>query len=502
MGGGRHALHELLDDLDVPAFGCGPDGREPWSNRSAQALLGVDAGEPVQRWGRWHGPDGRALPREELPLARVLAGEHLRDVEVMIKPAGAAPRFFRASGRRLPAADPAAAPAVVALREITARRRMSRMSSCEQVVGDLLGQQRTADDVIPEVLREIAVALEWTAAQFWTVDRVGQVLRDQWDWRASGHPPLAGPAELAGGQGLPGRAWHTSQPVWAPDLARHPDAAAQQTNWGRLRAGLAVPVPSGSATLAVMAFYSDSPEDIDDARTAVLTGIASAVGQFLERRRAERLDSELNRTREEYLNLIGHEVRTPLTAIESYTDLLLADPGLAEVDHAELLEVVQRNAKAMHGLVDTLLDVAALRAGDITVTHQPVELARLCHAAADAAHTAIGITVEVNTPEHVTVDGDPHRLRQALDELISTATEASSVAVNLRPEGASTVLTVSHTEPATAATAPGSGVPGTALGLTHVAAVVAAHGGELALTDTADPVTAITVRLPTRAPRP
>ena len=59
-----------------------------------------------------------------------------------------------------------------------------------------------------------------------------------------------------------------------------------------------------------------------------MSGIAAHIGQFVERRLVEDLQRQLDRSKNEYLALIGHELRTPLTSISAYTELLReADAG-------------------------------------------------------------------------------------------------------------------------------------------------------------------------------
>jgi signal transduction histidine kinase len=244
-----------------------------------------------------------------------------------------------------------------------------------------------------------------------------------------------------------------------------------------------------------MLFYSDSPEDSDDARAALLPGIAGIIGQFLERRRADRLGTELDVSRDEYLDMIGHEVRTPLTAIESCVDLMTDGSALGQ-EQSQLLTVVRRNAASMHVLIDKLLETAALRAGDVTVTRAAVNLTALCQAAAADARAA-GMDVVVNAPTPVIVDGDTGFLRRMVDELLHTAGPGGRIGLNLQPEGPTAVVTVTHRRPQDPPAAPGAGVPGTALGITFIRAIVQVHGGDLALNDSTDSVATFTIRLPT-----
>ncbi|GGK37341.1 hypothetical protein GCM10010124_32610 [Pilimelia terevasa] len=503
LRGDHGQLPELLDSLGLPAVGCGRHGQASWANAHARQLFDVP-GRPrsadlMRGWGVWRDADGEPLTDEQMPLARVLAGESVQGMEVVIKPPGAAARFFLASGRSLGDSDPGGGEALVVFNEVTARRRMDQISACQRRVGELLSARDPVEQILPEVLDTIGTALDWAAGEFWVVDFVGKVLRRQVLWDPRGQLPAGSNEQLRRGEGLPGQAWQRISPVWAHDLRTHAGSSTQTVDWAGLQAGLAVPVPSGSIVIAIIVLYSASPEDSADTRAALLPALAGMIGQMLERRRAERLDTELDQSRVEFINLIGHEVRTPLTAIESCTDLLAQDPRLAD-DQDELLTVMQRNTKNMHSMIDKLLDMAALRAGDTTVARLPVNLTAICRDTARSAQAA-GLSVDLNTPaDDVILDGDAARLRQVIDELVHTTADTGGVGLNLRTDSLSTVLTVTAERATGAAHAPGPGVPGTALGFTLIRAIVEAHDGDVTLNDNTDPVTTYTIRLPTHRP--
>ncbi|GAA2525282.1 hypothetical protein [Pilimelia columellifera] len=72
------------------------------------------------------------------------------------------------------------------------------------------------------------------------------------------------------------------------------------------------------------------------------------------------------------------------------------DPQLTD-DQNELLAVMRRNTKNMHNMIDKLLGMATLRAGDIAVTRQPTDLTAICRDAARSAQAA-SVPVNLNTP--------------------------------------------------------------------------------------------------------
>jgi signal transduction histidine kinase len=234
----------------------------------------------------------------------------------------------------------------------------------------------------------------------------------------------------------------------------------------------------------------------------------------LERERGDRL-RETQRLRDEFVALAGHEMRTPLAAIRGYVELLL-DSGELTAEQRSFLEIVERRASQMAGLVDNFFDLARLHAGITVLDARPVDLARLAREAADAHRLAAreaGLDLRTDL-EPVTVPGDPGRLRQVLDNLLSNATKytpsGGSVRVAVRDGAAGAVIEVSDTGIGIpedqlphvfdhlfrASTAQDLGIAGTGLGLSITQALVTAHGGRIEVAPEPGGGTRFTVHLP------
>ena len=89
-----------------------------------------------------------------------------------------------------------------------------------------------------------------------------------------------------------------------------------------------------------------------------------------ERRRAE----EALRLKDEFVANLGHELRTPLTAILGWTRILRTR-AVPDATRARALEVIERNALAQARLVEDLLDVSRILAGELALERRPVDLA-------------------------------------------------------------------------------------------------------------------------------
>lgn len=210
----------------------------------------------------------------------------------------------------------------------------------------------------------------------------------------------------------------------------------------------------------------------------------------------------------------SHELRTPLTSIRGFAELTRQRGGTADPD---TMRRIEDEAKRMGLLVDDLLLLARLDQ-QRPLQREPVDLLTL---AGDAVHYAEAVQPERKVEfrilpgsEAPVVEGDEARLRQVLGNLVSNALhhtpETAPVTISVGTRDGSAVLEVSDTGPGLtpeqknrvferfyrADTARTRTTGGSGLGLSIVAALVAAHAGKVTITDTPGGGTTFTVSLP------
>ena len=145
---------------------------------------------------------------------------------------------------------------------------------------------------------------------------------------------------------------------------------------------------------------------------------------LLESERAARTQAErLSATKDDFLALLSHELRTPLHAISGWTQILRRRSS--PEDLAKGLDVIERNVRAQNQLVEDLLDITRITAGQMRLDVQPVVPFGLVQAAVDSARPAADareVRLEaVLDPAAGPVSGDAYRLQQVVWNLVSNA---------------------------------------------------------------------------------
>ncbi len=185
---------------------------------------------------------------------------------------------------------------------------------------------------------------------------------------------------------------------------------------------------SGDET--VMSF-SGAPTRADDST------IEGAVVVFRDVTTSQKLE----RAKDEFLAVAAHELRSPLAAVRSYADLLLRrEQQRSEADPRDLhgLTILSQQVTHMLRMVDNLLDVSRIDAGQLDLQIQRVNLLHLVTQVLDQQRPAAGnrTLVLLHDAEDLVVECDSLRIRQVLTNLIGNAIKyspaESEITVSLR----------------------------------------------------------------------
>jgi PAS domain S-box-containing protein len=404
--------------------------------------------------------------------------------------------------------------------DITPAYRASRFADVEAAVSRGLVEAGSTTAAAERVVEALAVKMDWPVAELWLVDDARQLLSCTARHTGRGRR-LGGFAidELEPGCGLPGRVYARARPVWIADLAA--DTGSLRSRAAArigLHVAVGVPLCTGGQTLGALCVYGDRVEDTEDTLIALLSGVAGQVGQYWERRRAEELTVELARTKDEFLALVTHELRNPLSIILSTASLLGEDlDTLDPAEQHEYLRTITRNAGRLSVMTEDLLDLSRLESGNLAIRPSATDLCEVIDAAVravDAQALAKNLTITVTIPDHLPLHADAGRLRQVADNLLSNAVKytpaGGTVTVQAHTDGDRITWTVADTgigiPPAErprlfrrfyrASTALDTSIPGNGLGLVITRTIVERHHGTIDITDHTGPGTTFTIALP------
>ena len=179
--------------------------------------------------------------------------------------------------------------------------------------------------------------------------------------------------------------------------------------------------------------------------------------QATESARLYRAANAANRLRDDFLDIVSHELRAPLSTIVGWARVLKNVAADRETT-AKALESIERSVRAQTRLIDELLDLSRILSGRLGLEVRTVELAPLITAVVEtvraaAAAKAIRLDVALD-PGAGPIVGDPARLQQIVSTLVSNAVSVTPtsgcVRLRLQCRGQAAEIAVSDTGPGTA----------------------------------------------------
>lgn len=211
---------------------------------------------------------------------------------------------------------------------------------------------------------------------------------------------------------------------------------------------------------------------------------------------------EAQRMREEVLNMLTHDLKTPLSTINNFHEMLGAEMlGELNPRGREILRIAERNSARMMGLINDMLDIEKIKSGMMVLEVAPVELHLVLESAAASLRglaDSAGVLIEV-VPTDIVINADENRLARVVTNLLSNAIKFSSrgksikitstrvgevARIDVADQGRGIPAKVLPTifDPYTQSDA-GDAVKkgGTGLGLTICKALVELHGGEISV---------------------
>ena len=185
--------------------------------------------------------------------------------------------------------------------------------------------------------------------------------------------------------------------------------------------------------------------------TGTVIGVVAVIHDITE-------EQEVARMKDEFARSVSHELKTPLSAIRAYTEMLADNEADDEPTRRRFCDIIQDQAQRLNHLIDDILNISRIESGVLHITRRPLELQHII----DDVITAIGpqaheknitLTNDVNASDFV-VHADRDMIYHALANLVSNAVkysyEGHEVTITLVKDQYEAVLQVCDT---------GAGIP-------------------------------------------
>jgi signal transduction histidine kinase len=253
--------------------------------------------------------------------------------------------------------------------------------------------------------------------------------------------------------------------------------------------------------------------------TAALGNAFNEMASELQRRAGER--DELETMKDEFVLTASHELRSPLTSVQGFAELLMLERDKLSPAQADTVEIILDNTRHLVRLLNDLLDLARSDAGRLTIKTKPTDVASLVEDAArtmrsqtESKEQSLRVAIEPDLPQ---INVDPDRIRQVLVNLLTNAHEycpqGAAISLKATRRDAEVKLAVEDDGPGMAEdqlehiferfTRGDAGltqhVGGTGLGLAISKSLVELHGGTIEAASTLGRGSTFCVRLPTWA---
>jgi PAS domain S-box-containing protein len=179
-------------------------------------------------------------------------------------------------------------------RDITERKRAEGRAMVQQAIARIMAEAPSVDEATPKILQALCECLACDVGVAWRMDRQANLLRCADVWRmpsveAAQFEAASRAATFCLGSGLPGSVWASRTPLCISNVIPAPNQLrAEIAAREGLHAVMAFPILLGSQVLGVIEFVSREIRPPDQNLLDMMATIGSQIGQFVERKRAER----------------------------------------------------------------------------------------------------------------------------------------------------------------------------------------------------------------------
>jgi signal transduction histidine kinase/CheY-like chemotaxis protein len=202
----------------------------------------------------------------------------------------------------------------------------------------------------------------------------------------------------------------------------------------RPHAYLTVPLRGGDQTIGALLVARTTGEPFSQTDVHTLQEIAREASTTLHNIWSYHAAFEAARLKDEFLATLSHELRTPMTSILGWSQILRLEDTPADLI-GDGLESIERSARAQAQLIDDLLDLSRMQMGKVQFHPRMFSLSTVVRSAVDTVRPAAqarGVELIVEADPELSVSGDPDRMQQVLWNLVSNAVKFSDSGSEVR----------------------------------------------------------------------
>lgn len=302
------------------------------------------------------------------------------------------------------------------------QKSVDELSLLQQLDRDL-NTTLDLDHVLNLTLNRMLSIYQAIAGAIALVDEEGEIFRAV----TQGYDETFDETKLSAQKGLIGQVIHSGQPHNAANVHEEPNYVTANFN---THAQMTLPFINKQQLIGVISIESDvigkySEEDLQTA-VRITNHAAAAIANAILYDKV----NEANQAKSEFVSMVSHELKTPMTSLRGYTDLLLSGMTgeLTEQQH-NFLEIMAANIRRMSQQIQDLTDISRIETGQLHIEQAPTSFVNVVN---ETMQTVKGlcdekeIRVHLELPEELPlVMADRGRMVQVLTNLLSNACKYS-----------------------------------------------------------------------------
>jgi signal transduction histidine kinase/CheY-like chemotaxis protein len=434
---------------------------------SGAAMLAVSGAEVIARFEMF-GEDGKPFPPAELPGRVLLSGGSPVDRLVRFRSKGSgADRWSRVHATDVRDARGELSYVVNLFRDITEERAATQRQVLLALASQELAKSLDYQETLKTVARlAVPAVADWCTVDMFSGEHVLQL--------AAAH---VDPAKLAivheihrrysytrdaslGANRIRGSGqvfWVREIPSGMLRLAAKDDAHHDLLQQLELRSYIGAPLKRGDEVVGALTFVmAESHRLFDEEDVRFATALAERASIAIENARlygeaeeGRRAYAEANRLKDEFLAVLGHELRNPLAPISTALEVMSLRDSHA---HVRERAIIARQVRHLSRLVDDLLDVSRITRGQVDLERTRVAVSEVVGHAIEMSSPLLEERyhrLEVSLDGSLHVMGDPSRLAQVVANLVMNAAKYTDpngqITVRTAREGQSVLITVKDT---------------------------------------------------------